>query len=62
MEGEKIMSPEEFEKEMASIQDRCGTDREYCHMEMDLLMMNVLCSLGYWDGIDVFSKTPKWYS
>ena len=37
-------------------------DEEDAHMEMDDLMLDLLRSLGYGDGVDIFENTNKWYA
>lgn len=61
-----IMTPEEFEARMLQIKEKMETDpwidEEETHGEMDALMENVLRSLGYGAGCDIFDNTPKWYA
>ena len=54
------MTPEEFTAEMLNLQD--AKDKEDRHRAMDRLMCELLCHLGYSDGIEVFEKTSKWYA
>lgn len=64
--NEKIITPEEFEERMLKIQKKLETDpwidEEETHGEMDQLMEDVLRSLGYGAGCDIFDNTPKWYA
>lgn len=59
-----VMSPEEFAQAMQEIKaeqyDKNG-DIETCHIMMDVVMQHVLKSLGYGDGIDIFTGTSKGY-
>ena len=63
-----VLTPAEFATAMAQI--KCGAvyahDRMYdCedqHIDADELMCDVLRSLGYGDGIDIFDSMPKWYA
>ena len=63
----KILTPEEFAITMTKI--RSGAiyggkmyDEENQHIDADWLMCNVLRSLGYGDGVDIFESMPKWYA
>lgn len=56
------MTPEEFEKEMNAIRERCKNDPERFHRHADELMCIVLKAYGFSAGIDIFEKTKKWYS
>lgn len=54
------LSPEEFAKKMKLIDsDNCW--EEDCHEAADMLMCDVLTSLGYGDGVRVFKDMPKIY-
>lgn len=65
-----ILTPEEFTKAMKDISDKLANppkyrpyyDEEDAHMEMDDLMLDLLRSLGYGDGVDIFENTNKWYA
>ena len=59
---QNVMTPEEFENEMAKLRFVKDDDLEGRHVAMDELMCDVLRSLGYGDGIDIFNNTHKWYS
>ena len=69
-EENHVLTPEEFVKAMKDISDKLTNpskdnpyyDEEDSHAEMDGLMCDLLRSLGYGDGIDIFNKTPKWYA
>lgn len=60
----KVMTPEEFKIEMQKIHDeyKDKDDPESCHIYMDRLMCDLLIDLGYWEGIDIFENTYKWYA
>lgn len=60
-----IMTPEEFAEKMAELKHEyydIRDDEEMVHIQMDDLMCDLLRSLGYGDGIDIFNHTPMWYS
>ena len=60
-----IMSPKEFLKRMKElkIEYECVThDTETVHVKMDNLMKEVLISLGYEEGVEIFQTTHKWYA
>ena len=65
-----VLTPEEFTKAMNDISDKLANppkyrpyyDEEDAHMEMDDLMLDLLRSLGYGDGVDIFENTNKWYA
>lgn len=40
----------------------CPDDPEYVHGEMDDLLCEVLESLGYGEGVEIFRNTYKWYA
>lgn len=62
------ITPEEFAKKMKEIkdayidEDEDWNDVEDVHFDMDVLMMEVLRSLGYGEGVDIFDETDKWYA
>lgn len=68
--GDSSLTPEEFTKAMKDISDKLVNppkdrpyyDEEDAHMEMDGLMCDLLRSLGYGDGVDIFENTGKWYA
>jgi hypothetical protein len=53
------ITPEEMARRMREI---VTGDREYDHSNADDLMVEVLCSLGYGEAMDVFERMPKWYA
>ena len=58
------MSPEDFARTMLEIKSEYydkQNDLENCHILMDSVMMHLLRSLGYGDGIDIFTGTAKGY-
>lgn len=57
---EDIMSPEEFKKKMKEYSKSPFISD--AHMDADALMMNVLESLGYGEGVEIFDSMEKWYA
>ena len=57
-----IITPEEFWLKMCTIITKNDGYEETTHIEMDNLMCDLLCELGYKKGIEVFKHTSKWYS
>lgn len=55
-----VMSPEEFYEKMKYCFNE--SDLGDAHVDADMLMCNVLESLGYGEGIKVFKSAEKWYS
>jgi hypothetical protein len=59
------MTPEEFKTKMQEIRKELydeENDEEACHCCMDNLMCELLVSLGYGAGVNVFKAAPKWYA
>ena len=56
------MTPEKFKFEMNELATSSSLDKEDRHRKMDALMCEVLRSIGYDDGIDIFEATNKWYA
>ena len=54
------MTPKEFAEKMQLIVDEENT--ELGHIEMDNLMCELLKSLGYEEGVEIFDNALKWYS
>lgn len=54
------MTPEEFKKQMEDIWEH--NNPESGHENADNLMCELLRSLGYGDGVDIFNKEYKWYA
>ena len=66
-ENKEIISPDEFKKKMKAIKIKVDAgflilDKEEAHVQMDDLMCEVLSSLGYEEGIEIFQNTGKWYA
>lgn len=59
---EKIMTPEEFYEEMLRLKMEYSDDEELVHINMDGVMLELLRSLGYGAGCDVFDSTSMWYA
>lgn len=55
-------TPEGFEKAMRRIWDYKDDNAEEKHIKADKLMCNLLCKLGYGDGVAVFEFNEKWYA
>ncbi|MCR8982653.1 hypothetical protein P4V86_19365 [Brevibacillus laterosporus] len=56
------MTPDEFEKRMKEIFPKGSYDEEIAHQKADELMCDLLRSLGYGSGVEVFEKASKWYA
>lgn len=59
-----VLTPEEFENAMLEIKMKYKEEtgfEEDAHRDMDMLMCNLLKSLGYADGVRVFLWTKRWY-
>ena len=52
------MTPEEFEQKMQELNKDCDT--AVAHEDMDDLMCEILISLGYEKGVEIFKKKHKW--
>lgn len=52
------MPPEEFKNKIKEIFDTC---KEEGHQYADNLMCDLLISLGYEEGINIFLNSDKWY-
>ena len=57
------MTKEDFKCEMRKISE-ASKDIDFAHWSADVLMCEILTSLGYGDGVAVFENmyTSKWYS
>lgn len=61
------MTPEEFKKKMEELKPDPDS-KSYCcdvednHKKMDDVMCELLRSLGYGEGIDIFEAAEKWYA
>ena len=62
MTDAEIMDPDEFARRMKKISEREDCDEEIMHHNADTLMMEVLRSLGYQEGVEIFDWMPKWYA
>lgn len=59
------MTPEEFKQAMTDAYHQhyeIDNDEEVVHVTMDCIMCDLLRSLGYGEGIDIFNNTPMWYA
>lgn len=56
-----IITPKEFENRMKEVLDENKEWIEGGHEDMDALLCEVLKSLGYEDGIDLYLNADKWY-
>lgn len=56
------MSPEEFRTAMEGLVTLHGGDAEAFHDRADFLLCEVLRSLGYADGVDLFDDQERWYA
>ena len=57
-----ILSPEEFHKRMCQIEEEYEGDTEMLHKHWDIELANLLCTLGYSEGIEVYKKPTLWYA
>ena len=55
-----VMTPEEFKNKMSKLTE--DDDIELRHEHMDGLLLKVLRSLGYGEGVDIFVNTKMWYA
>ena len=53
------MTPQEFKEKMKELE---SYDTEYRHIKADELMCQLLISLGYEEGIEIYSNFLMWYS
>lgn len=58
----KICTPEEFAVLMRTTVESNPYDEEERHMKMDMHMCDLLKTLGYGEGVEIFLNTPKWYA
>lgn len=62
------MIPQDFSEKMSKLieklndEDNVYYDKEQFHKDADMLLCEVLCKLGYEEGIKKFINTPKWYA
>jgi hypothetical protein len=62
MDGNSLMTKEDFAARMEFIINAYPWNRELQHIEMDALMCELLRSQGYEDGVNIFVNHPKWYA
>lgn len=55
-----IVTPADFEDRMKEIANR--KDTEGRHVDADKLLCEVLNSLGYEAGVEIYEKIGKWYA
>ena len=53
------ITPEKFKLKMNELATSSGLDEEDRHRRMDALMCEVLRSIGYDDGVDIFERTKE---
>ena len=56
------MTPEEFAERMREIVERYGCDAESSHGAMDGIMCELLKSLGYEEGVNIFGNSKRFYA
>ena len=57
-----ILTPEGFAVKMANIIGDTDGDTETRHWRLDDAMCDLLESLGYGEGVEIFRRTYKWYA
>ena len=63
MSDTKPITPAEFADKMRAIYpENIRQDLEGPHCDADRLMMELLTSLGYGDGVNIFAESDKWYA
>lgn len=55
-------TPQEFAEIMEARYKDSFIDEEYAHRNADGCMCELLKSLGYHEGIEIFKKMSKWYA
>lgn len=55
-----VMTPEQFKEEMQKLSE--DDDVELRHEATDGLLLKVLRSFGYSEGVDIFVNTKMWYA
>jgi len=58
--GKIVISPEVFKQRMEVINE--NFDIEEAHGDADKLMCDLLDSLGYDGGVEIFRRMEKWYA
>ncbi len=56
------MQPHEFARRMREIAQSAEDDPEVGHLKADNLMIELLRSLGYGEGVNIFDEMPRWYA
>lgn len=62
MKRTRRMTPEEFANKMQQLKNTKGHDEEGFHGDADDLMCELLRSLGYEKGIEIYDSIEKWYA
>ena len=58
-QSKTVMTPEQFTDRMSRTKN---LDQETQHIEQDEIMLELLESLGYGEGVQVYKTTCKWYA
>lgn len=58
----RTISPKEFADKMQKLLALNSDDEEGTHRNADALMCQVLRSLGYEVGVEIFEEMKKWYT
>ena len=58
----EIMTPETFTRKRRAILELYSDDYEYIHYDHDALMIEVLRTLGYGEGLDIIEEQTRWYA
>lgn len=58
----KPITPRKFKEEMEKVVIQYSYNKDVLYSRMNDLIFSVFISLGYRDGIEVFSNAKKWYS
>jgi len=56
------MTPKEFADRMREIAKYADDDTEAAHGNADDLMCQLLTTLGYHEGVQIFVEMPRWYA
>ena len=56
------MTPDEFKETMQKIADIEPLGDVHAHITADNLMCQLLRTLGYSEGVEIFENMEKWYS
>lgn len=56
------LTPKQFKEEMERLEREYSDDPECRHGAGDDLMCNLLRSLGYGEGIEIYDNWTKWYA